>query len=287
MSTGSATSADARAKFTELVAPQTVDPSLGEIALWIAAEEYPGLNVEEYLGRLDRLAERVERVGRRLDEGPVQALRIVLAEEQGFHGNRDAYYDARNSFLNDVLDGRAGIPITLSILYLEVARRMGLEAAGVSFPGHFLLRIEHEQESLILDPFHGGATLSLDDCAGLFARATGNQIPFHRRFLQPSDWREIVLRMLTNLKGIYLADPVDLPRALAAVDRMLLVRPDALSQVRDRGLLLYRMEDYERAAVDLERVVGADEDERAGSINPEQLETLRRLLDNLSDLMGK
>ncbi len=267
----------AREKFTRLVEEDHPEPSLAEVSLLVAAEEYEDLDVEACLARFDRLAIRVERVGNRLGVESIEALRIVLAEEQGFHGNLDDYYDTRNSFLNEVLDRRAGIPITLSVLYVEVARRLGLKADGVGFPGHFLVRIEQAAETRILDPFHGGTSLTLDDCAGLLARITGSQIPFHARLLQPTPWRDIVYRLLANLKNIYLSEPQDFRRGLAVLDRMLLVRPDSLAEVRDRGLVRYRMENYREATADLERFVHAAEHEDS-HLPREQVEAIKRLL---------
>jgi regulator of sirC expression with transglutaminase-like and TPR domain len=215
-------------------------PSLGELALWVAAEEYPDLDVPAYLARFDYLAQRVTRLGQRLDVSPAELLAIVLGEEQGFHGNVEAYNDPRNSFLNDVLDRRCGIPISLSILYIEVARRAGISAEGIGFPGHFLLRVGEGEEAVVIDPFHGGRRLSMEECASLLAQMTGGQVPFAPELLEPVNWRRITYRLLANLKNIYLSPPQDEQRALSVVERMLLVQPGSTDDLRDRALLLYR-----------------------------------------------
>ena len=228
-----------RDTFARLVELDHPAPSLAELALWIAAEEYPKLDVAVALAKFDRLSERVRRLQAKLLLTPSEALRAALAEEQGFHGNRDDYYDPRNSYLNDVLERRTGIPITLGIVYIEVARRVGIPAEGVAFPGHFLVQLNGEE---IIDPFNGGRTLANEDCASLLARVTNNRGTFAPELLQPVSWRKITYRLLANLKAIYLREPVDRKRGLAVVDRMLLVNPGAQEDVRDRGILLYQLE---------------------------------------------
>ncbi len=268
-----------RERFARLVERDDPEPSLAELALLIAAEEYPALSIDETLARFDALAERVRRLAQRLAVPRWEALRIALAEEQGFHGNHDAYYAPDNSFLNVVLERRAGIPITLSVLYMEVARRCGLAAEGIGFPGHFLVRVgEGEDAAVVLDPFHGGRALDDAGCAKLLARIAGSRIPFHPRLLEPAGWRAIVYRMLANLKNIYMASPPDFARALAAIDRMLLVRPDSLPDVRDRGLVLYRMENYRHAIRDLERYLADAEDDGEHAGLREQVAAMRRQL---------
>jgi regulator of sirC expression with transglutaminase-like and TPR domain len=228
----------ARDTFARLVEHDDPAPSLAEAALWVAAEEYPRLDVAAHLAKLDRLAQRVERLRAKLLLTPAEALRVALAEEQGFHGNRDDYYDPRNSYLNEVLARRAGIPITLGILYIEVARRVGLPAEGVAFPGHFLVQLNGEE---IIDPFHGARVLSSEDCAVLLGKVTNGRGTFTPELLQPVSWRKIIYRLLANLKGIYLRPPVDHKRGLAVIDRMLLVSPGVQEDVRDRGLLAYQL----------------------------------------------
>jgi regulator of sirC expression with transglutaminase-like and TPR domain len=243
-----------RVRLTELVARPDAQIDLATGALLIAAEEYPQLRDAPYLRRLDVLAERVrDRLGP--ENAPVLVLDQlcrVLFEEEGFRGNAEAYYDPRNSFLNDVLDRRLGIPITLGIVALEVGWRVGLPLSGINFPGHFLLRYEGEVARLLIDPFDGGRVRWEDEGQELLDRVYGGMVRMRPEFLKPATRSDILARVLTNLKGIYL-NARDDARALAAVDRILLMRPGAAVERRDRGLLLARIGRTSEAVADLER----------------------------------
>ncbi|MGH7320529.1 MAG: SirB1 family protein [Candidatus Rokuibacteriota bacterium] len=229
---------DARKRFEALALAPEAEISLAEAGLWIAAEEYPDLDVPAWLRRLDALGHVArERVAPRLSVDRTAAtLNTLLFVEHGFRGNRDDYYDPRNSFLNEVLERRLGIPITLSVVYIEVAARAGVTVRGIGLPGHFVVRMERHGVSRLLDPFNGGVTLTEADCDGLVRRVSGQEVALEPAHLAPVTTRTILTRMLGNLKGIYLARG-DWRRALQAVERILLLRPDALSQVRDRGLI--------------------------------------------------
>jgi regulator of sirC expression with transglutaminase-like and TPR domain len=229
---------------TRLVAlAETVDArSLAEGALWIAAEAHPGLDVPHWLGRLDALGYRaVERLAPGMDvDQAASTVARFLFEEEGFRGNGEDYYDPRNSLLDDVLDRRLGIPITLSVVYVAVAARAGLEAVGVGLPGHFVVRAERHGRHRLLDPFHGGALLDHAGCEALVARARPGGGPLNPRWLAPVTTRQIFVRVLANLKAIYLALG-DWARGLGAVERIVLLVPDALEEVRDRGTLHARL----------------------------------------------
>lgn len=216
--------------------------SLAEGALWIAAEAHPGLDVQHWLARLDALGHRaVEGVTAAMDvDAAAMAVARFVFQEEGFRGNVEDYYDPRNSFLDDVLDRRLGIPITLSVVYLAVAARAGLEAAGVGLPGHFIVRAERRGRHRLLDPFHGGAPLDLAGCEALVTRVHPGGGPFDARWLAPATTRQILVRMLSNLKAAYSALG-DWTRALAAVERIVLLVPDALDALRDRGTLHARL----------------------------------------------
>ncbi len=240
MSTAPAPSA--RSRFAGVVAQQEGDVDLALAALLIAAEEYPQLLPDPYLRRLDILAERVRD---RLDveTAPLvvlQELSRVLFQEEGFRGNAEAYYDPRNSFLNDVLDRRLGVPLTLSLLYLEVGWRLELPLHGVNFPGHFLVRYDGEAVKLLIDPFQNGEIRFEDQAQELLDRVYGGTVSLQPSYLRPAGRKDILVRLLSNLKGIYLNTRDD-RRALAATERILLVRPDAAEEVRDRGMLLARL----------------------------------------------
>ncbi len=243
-----------RQRLADLVAMPESQIDLAVGALLIAAEEYPQLRVAPYLRRLDLLAQRVQDrlAGETAAPVVLQELCVVLFGEEGFAGNADAYYDPRNSFLNDVLDRRLGIPITLGIVVLEVGRRVGLPLSGINFPGHFLVRYEGEIARLLVDPFDAGRVRWEDEGQDLLDRVYGGMVTMRPEFLQPAAKVDILARVLTNLKGIYLNARDDV-RALAAVDRILMLRPGAGVELRDRGLLLARTGRRDEAVADLER----------------------------------
>jgi len=250
-----------RHRFVEAVDRADDQVELARAALLVACEEYPQLPVEPYLARLDELAEMVRD---RLDNETaplvvLQELLQTLFVRVGLQGNRASYYDPRNSFLNDVLDRKRGIPLTLGILTLEVGWRLGLPLAGVNFPGHFLVRFEGESLRLLVDPFDGGRTLFEDEAQSLLDRAYGGMVRVRPEFLRTARRRDMLVRLLTNLKGIYL-NVQDAPRALAAVERILVIHPMAQSEIRDRGTLLARLGRTEEALEQLEWYLGTAPD---------------------------
>ena len=245
----------ARARFAALLERPRIP--LDEAALAIAAEEYPDLDPGPTMATLDAIATRVgEEVG---DLRPplrvLQAMRAVLRAE-GFRGNEKEYYDPRNSFLNEVVARKLGIPITLSLVTIEVARRLGLELRGVGFPGHFLVKCP-EQPGLpgevFIDAFNGWELLASDECTARF-RAVLHGRPFDPSLLDPVDSRHILTRLLHNLKRIYVERGDDL-RTLWVVDRLLQIIPDDLEERRDRGLVSARLGGTAAAARDLEAYV--------------------------------
>jgi regulator of sirC expression with transglutaminase-like and TPR domain len=244
----------ARDRFAAMVSKPETELDLASAALLIAAEEYPQLSPAPYLRRLDLLAERVrDRLGE--ETAPLvvlQELNRVLFEEERFRGNAEAYYEPRNSFLNDVLDRRVGIPISLSVVYLEVGWRLGLPLRGVGFPGHFLVRYEGEVIRVLLDPFEGGRLRFEDQAQELLDRVYGGLVRLQPEFLEAAGKKDMLVRLLKNLKAIYLNRHDD-TRALAAIERILLIRPLATAELRDRGMLLARTGRVGEAIADLER----------------------------------
>lgn len=240
-----------REEFIRTVADD--DFSLAHVALLIAAEEYPQLDPAPYLQRLDYYTERVK--DRLADESapPVLLGEIskVLFEDEGLRGNADAYYDPRNSYLNDVLDRRLGIPITLSIIYLEVGWRLGLPLEGVNFPGHFLVRYQGEALKLLVDPFQAGTIRFEDEAQDLLDRVYGGTVKLQSEYLRGADKRDVLVRLLSNLKTIHFNTRDD-ERALAAAERILILRPDSAEDVRDRGMLLARRGRVAEAVAELE-----------------------------------
>jgi len=245
----------ARARFAALLERPHIP--LDEAALAIAAEEYPGLDPAPTLAGLDALAARVgEQVG---DLRPpikvLQAMRTVFRDE-GFQGNEKEYYDPRNSFLNEVVERKVGIPITLSLLTIEVARRLDLHLQGVGFPGHFLVKCPQQTGlpgEVFIDAFNGWELLGSDECTARF-RAVLHGRPFDKSLLDPVDSRHILTRLLHNLKRIYVERGDDV-RTLWVVDRLLQVTPGDLEERRDRGLVSARLGGTAAAARDLEAYV--------------------------------
>ena len=272
-----------RQRFTEEAARTDEEINLARAALLVAREEYPQLSEERYLGRLDLLAEETRD---RLDDENahllvLQELLNSLYNRHGFRGNRDAYYDPRNSFLNDVLDRGLGIPLTLGIVVLEVGWRLGLPLEGVNFPGHFLVRFRGDAIDLLIDPYDGGAVRFEDEAQELLDRVYGGMIRVQDSFLKAASKREMLVRLLMNLKGIFL-NVRDQGRALAAVERILLIRTIAAAEIRDKGVILARMGRRKVAleqleaylsvcpdAADSERILALVEDLRNGSEDPE------------------
>ena len=208
-------SADFIRRFTEVA--KAPSPDLAPAALAIARIEYPQLDASRYLQALDRMgaaaADRIASLGDDADLlRRIAEISAYLFKEQGFAGNRQHYDDPRNSFLNNVIDRRTGIPITLALVYIEVSRRAGLRIEGVNFPGHFLLGVHPDGpeaargdgEQVIVDPFHGGTILSELDCRKLLRSHAGDEVPFDRRMLARATKPEIIVRMLVNLKRVYV-----------------------------------------------------------------------------------
>lgn len=264
----------ARTRFQALLEAPVL--RLDEASLAIAAEEYAGLDTGAYLAQLDALAERVRRRAPMPHRAAItlRAVRDVLFEDEGFKGNERSYYDPRNSYLNEVLDRRLGIPISLSVLFMEVARRAGLALEGVGFPGHFLAKLRPEAgPEVFIDAYNGGELLTADECVARFKHLSHGR-EFDERFLQGVAPRQILGRMLHNLKRIYVEQGDDV-RAFWVIDRLLLLAPDAIDEVRDRGLVEARLGLKPAAARDLaaylEREPGAAD---AGEVR-ELLATLR------------
>lgn len=228
---------------------------LAQAALLIAREEYPHLEVGHYLSVLEGMA-ATARARLRGGEGPasrIAHLNQLLFGDLGFRGNLEHYDDPRNSFLNDVLDRRVGIPISLSAIYLEVGRRCGVPLAGVPFPGHFLVRYAGpEPIEILIDPFHRGRLLTRDDCRVLLRERFGDRVPFRPEILRRARNREILERMLANLRLVYEKES-DFHRALRAQRSLVRLRPDSPVHLRDRGLLHVRVALFQEAADDLDR----------------------------------
>jgi regulator of sirC expression with transglutaminase-like and TPR domain len=238
--------------------------TLARAALLIGRLEYPDLDPCPYLARLDEIgreaARRVQAAGGVGEAGRgrarVEALNTLLFADLGFHGNRDHYDDPRNSFFHDVLDRRTGIPITLSLLYMEVGRRAGLTVQGLNVPGHFLVReaacrAAGPAEALLIDPFNGGRLLSEPECHHLVPGLEADDQLIERSLRTPATARQVLVRMLRNLKRVYVRMR-SFPQARAVTDLILALDPSALVELRDRGLLSFQLKEFGAALRDLE-----------------------------------
>jgi len=266
-----------RRTFQELVTlPEGAIP-LAEAALLLACEEYPQLEISPYLDQLDEIAD-IARPKLRSGDSPlntIDTINDVLFGIMGFRGNTENYDDPRNSFFNDVLERRTGIPITLSAVYLEVARRLSFPIVGVGMPGHFLVKYCDPTQELFLDPFNAGEILTQDDCARRFTRMFGETQQFSERMLAAVTPRQMLFRMLNNLKTIYLKFHA-FDKGLAMVDMMLLADPDALEQHRDRGILHVQMRRFEAAIRDFDLYLKGMPDSKDREQVEDHLKELRR-----------
>jgi regulator of sirC expression with transglutaminase-like and TPR domain len=227
---------------------------LERAAFYIAQEAYPELDVEEYVALLDTMADEV-RDRLPVEDYPLRTLKVLndyLYGELGFKGNQTDYYNPQNSFLNDVIDRRTGIPITMALVYLSLAQRIAFPMEGIALPGHFLIRPIQSEMAIFVDAFNQGEILFEQDCEALLHKMFGDRIAMREQFLAPATNRQFLARMLTNLKATY-ASSGDVGGVLAAVERILMLYPDAPVELRDRGIILFRLSRWVEARQDLER----------------------------------
>jgi regulator of sirC expression with transglutaminase-like and TPR domain len=242
-------------RLLEIVSGPDEDISLAEAALLIAGHAYPGLNVAAYLSRIEELAHMLRS---RIVQGAtvverITALNGFLFGELGFKANAGDYYDPRNSFLNEVLERRTGIPITLSVVYMELGRKIGLPLQGVSFPGHFLVKCPVPEGDVVLDPYSGGISLGLSDLQKRLREVRGGEVSraILAEMLAAAANKEIIVRMLRNLKAVYLRSR-DLERALPIMDWIVATAPDQAPELRDRGMIYQELECCRAALADFE-----------------------------------
>jgi regulator of sirC expression with transglutaminase-like and TPR domain len=250
---------------------------LSRAALTIALTDYPELDIPDYLARIDLLAAEVAgRLGPEADiYRSIAALNYVLFTQYGFHGNRDDYFNPKNSFLNEVIERKTGIPITLSVLYMEVAQRVGLRLDGVGFPGHFLVKCVGDGEEIVIDPFNSGEIISREDIDKMLFDLYGGKVMFHNDFLASSTKKDILKRMLANLKAIYIKGN-DLVRSLSALDRLVILDPTSAVDIRDRGTVYLRLECYAQAREDFETYLRLRPDAEDAMLVREQLVRLAK-----------
>ena len=246
-------------RFRRLVRGPDEAINLAEAALLIASEEYRDLDIAAYLARLDEMAATL-RHRLRADISPADtiiALNRFLFEEHGFSGNAADYYDPRHSFLNEVLDRKRGIPLTLALVYIEIGRRIGLPVQGIAFPAHFLVKCQLREGTVVLDPYAKGISLSFDEIRQRI-KSLRNGVEPPRSviagMLAAASNKDILVRMLRNLKGIY-SHHQEWLKALAATDRIISVMPDLAEEYRDRGMIYLSLECFRAALFDLQAYI--------------------------------
>lgn len=227
---------------------------LAHAALLIAQEERSDLPIEQYLDQLNRWAVQLKASLQCAvcPEHFIAHLNRFLFEDLGFTGNPENYYDPRNSFLDQVMDRRQGIPITLSVIYIEVARRIGFAVDGIGMPGHFLVKPATRHAEFYIDPYCRGQILREEDCARRIEETYAGSLNFQKSFLFRITRKQILTRLLANLKSIYLQND-NHSRALAVVDKILYLSPEAPLEMRDRGILHYRLGHLQEAIIDLQK----------------------------------
>ena len=244
----------ARRRFREITGLPEPALDLVEASLVIALEDDPGLEIDHYLEQVNdwsgAVRERLE--GSRDVERIVESINRLLFEEEGFRGEDEDYYDPRSALLNATLDTHAGLPIALSILYIEISRRVGIEATGVSLPGRFLVKFSGAFGQIVVDPFDGGRVLSTIELQKLLDAVYGGGVRLREHHLRSFSSKEILARELAHLKSAYLARH-DLPRAAASIDRLLILDGNDPYEVHDRATIAVQMHAYREAITCFER----------------------------------
>lgn len=269
-----------RGRLQQLVADARDGADVTRAALLLACEEYPELDLEAYHEQLGAWALQA---GRRMAEGGgplsdvVDVVNDILFGDAGLRGNDEDYYDPRNSFLNEVIDRRCGIPITLSLIYMHVATGAGASARGIGLPGHFVVGLQRAGEQVYVDPFHEGRPMSAADCQRMVEKLHGGRLPWRAEFLVPWSADRIMVRVLNNLKGIYLRD-TNFEKALWVQDLLVMLAPDDPRELRDRGLINAQLAHYPAARSDLRAYL------EKSPQRPEDAEAIERDLERLRRL---
>jgi regulator of sirC expression with transglutaminase-like and TPR domain len=272
-----------RADFIQML--QRPDPAieLARTALLVAAESDPQVDVEGELRRLEawgaELANRIDPAWNNLQK--LARLRSLVFDDLGFRGDREDYFSPSNCLLHEVFKRRLGVPLTLSIVFLELGWRVGIPLEGVGFPGHFLVRLAGEPRDLLLDPFRRGMSVHEEDIRRILLETTGGKIELDASLLASVGKREMIARLLHNLKGAYLRRGDD-ARALAAVDRLLVLDPANAEETRDRGLLLYRLNSHAQALECLSAYLDAAPDAGDRATIERHVAALRQFLASLN-----
>jgi regulator of sirC expression with transglutaminase-like and TPR domain len=256
---------------------------LARAALLVAAESDPDADIDGSMRQIENWADELRG---RLQPGwnnlqKLARLRAYVFEELGFRGDREDYYSPRNSLLHEVITRRRGIPLTLAIVMLELGWRLGIPFEGVGFPGHFLVRLTGEPGDLLLDPYSRGMSVHEEDCRRMLLESTGGRLEYDPGLLVSVGKRQMIVRLLNNLKSAYLRAGDD-RLALAAVDRLLLIHPADTDEIRDRGLLLFRLHEYGKALDCLQDYLRAAPEAADRESIEQHVVTLRQLLASLN-----
>jgi len=272
-----------RADFARMVKRPEPAFDLARAALLVAAESDTNVDVDGKILTLDGWAEQLRA---QLDPDwnnlqKLARLRNLIFEDLRFRGAHDDYYSPSNSLLHEVMERRRGIPLTLSIIFMELGWRVGIPFEGVGFPGRFLVRLTGEPKDLLLDPYRDGMSVHEEDCRQLLREISGGKLELRSEFLSSVTKHDMIARLLMNLKGAYLRSEDD-EKALAAVDRLLIIHPEDVDEVRDRGLLLYRLQRYGPALDALTRYLEERPEAPDHDVMEGHLRGLRRMISSLN-----
>ena len=247
--------------FEDVISQPEDSIDLAVAALLIAKDEYPDLDIHNHLKKIDELAKRVNNQLNSVKEKSfltiIQQINMVLFEQEGFYGNIRDYYDPRNSFLNEVLNRRTGIPVTLSLVYMEIGKRLGIQFFGIGMPGHFIVKGWYQGSSLLIDPFHQGRLLNEEDCQKQLREINGKNVQFISSYLDTLNKCSILCRILVNLKMIYLKKK-DFSRALNVIEKIILLSPQQPREIRDRGLVHLQLNYFSAAIQDWKKYLQLD-----------------------------
>ena len=246
-------------------------------ALLIAKTAYPDLDENRYLERLDRIASRIKRGVSADDDAADIIMRMnhIIIEKEGFRGNRKDYYDPDNSFLNRVLDRKTGIPITLSIIYIKVGGHLGLEVRGIGLPGHFIVALYHASGNIFVDPFNRGEIRTEGECLDIVRNYTGQTAAPDDRWLQPVGKKEVLARMLRNLKLIYARQDNDV-MLFKMIHWILTLQPESPAELGARAMIYEDMGNPARAVKDWERLIATIGDNRAATMIRDRIDNLKK-----------
>lgn len=271
--------ADAILELQRLIASESADTvgadfDLATGALLVASTDDPNVDISGCCANLDRMAEAA-RARMPSEPGPLEELNAItdlLFGVIGFTGNRDDYYNPNNSYLHQVLERRLGIPITLSLLCIEVGRRAGVPVLGIGMPGHFLIR-HRDEENYFVDAFNGGALMNRDECGAVLRQAAGDDARLEEHHLNPATPREILARVLRNLKAVYW-DREDFDRCITTIGALMTVLPDRPEEQRDRGVVHLKAGNHQQSADDFAAYIEA-------APQADDIETVRNALSRL------